>query len=63
MIHQLVNETQGLLSQIDRYNTIVTANSFSDQALREMRDNVKSMADQVKAKMDQIKVDADGWVT
>lgn len=55
------NNIRGILDRIARYNKIVRADSFSQDALGEMKDNCRDLADNAKAELDKIKAELDNW--
>ena len=61
MLQKRIDEIHQLLTRIERYNTIVTNDSFTPEALSDMKNNAKGFADQIKAKADEIKTEIDQW--
>lgn len=61
MIQHRIEVIQDLLAKIGRYNTIVLNDSFTNEALDNMKGNVKDFADAAKSELDKIKDEVDNW--
>lgn len=59
-IETRVNRIVTLLADVKRYNT-VRQNSFTQDALNEMKTNAKDDLDEVKDEVDLIKSEVDNW--
>jgi len=61
VVETRINKVAILLSRVKKYSDIVTADSFENKALGEMKDNVKDIIDEAKDEMDEIKSEVDNW--
>ena len=61
MIQARIDRIRALLTRVERYNTIVVTDSFTQDALVEMKTNVKAFCDQVKDEIAEIKSEVDNW--
>lgn len=50
-----------LLDRVKRYDAIVRNDSFSPDALNELRNNAKTIIEEAKVEIDQIKAEVDNW--
>lgn len=61
MLQARIDRIRALLIRVERYNTIVVTDSLREDALNDMKDNVKSFTDDIKDELDQIKSEVDNW--
>ena len=61
MVQAHIDRIRTLLVQVERYNTIVTIDQFSEDALGEMKANVKGFCDEMKDEITEIKNEVDSW--
>lgn len=59
-IETRANRIVTLLADVKRYNT-VRQNSFTQDALNEMKNNAKDVLDEVKDELNEIKKEVDNW--
>lgn len=59
-IETRVNRIMALFADVKRYNT-VRQNSFTPDAINEMKNNAKDLLDEVKDEVDLIKSEVDNW--
>lgn len=50
-----------LLGRVRTYTQLITADSFEESTIADMKDNAKDLCDQAKDEIDRIKDEIDEW--
>lgn len=56
-----INRITTLLNKVRKYSDMVTADSFENTSINEMKVNVKDILDEAKGEIDLIKDEVDNW--
>ncbi len=60
-VSEKCDRVSALLEKIKRYDTIVRADTFGNEAMDDLKDNSKGIADEAKDELDEIKSEVDNW--